>query len=238
MNYDASLMNYFLHAGLVVKCVMLVLLTASVFSWACILQRLFYIRQVSRNSAQFENAFWSGEDLSHLYKDSIKDQADGTETIFHSGYKEFMRFRKQPNALLNQVMENTSRAMRVAQMRMLDKLELGLPFLAIVGSTSPYVGLFGTVWGIMESFQALSSATQATLTMVAPGIAEALVATAMGLFAAIPAVIAYNRFITDIGRLNSRFDGFREEFTNVLTRQTQLTYNPVPDTEPYDSVEV
>jgi len=238
VNYDASLLNYFLHAGLVVKSVMIILLTASIFSWACILQRFFYIRQVNRNSRQFENAFWSGEDLATLYNDTIKDQADGTEAIFHSGYKEFMRFRKLPNALLNQVLDNTSRAMRVAQTRMLDKLELGLPFLAIVGSTSPYVGLFGTVWGIMESFQALSSATQATLTMVAPGIAEALVATAMGLFAAIPAVIGYNRFITDIGRINSRFDSFREEFTNVLTRQTQPIFNPATAPESVETVEV
>lgn len=239
MNYDASLLSYFLHAGLVVKSVMLILLTASIFSWACILQRLFYIRKVNRDSARFEKAFWSGEDLSHLYNDSIKDQSDGSENIFHAGYKEFMRFRKQPNAIISQVMDNTTRAMRVAQMRMLDKLELGLPFLAIVGSVSPYVGLFGTVWGIMEAFQALSTATQATLTMVAPGIAEALVATALGLFAAIPAVIAYNRFITDIGRLNSRFDGFREEFTNVLNRQTQMTYQPAqqPQAETVDPVE-
>lgn len=221
MNYDASLFNYFFHAGLVVKCVMLILIAASILSWAYILQRVFYLRDVSRTSGQFERAFWSGEDLSRLYNDSMRDQADGTESIFHAGFKEFLRFRKQPGATLNQVMENTRRAMRVAQMRLQVKMETNLPFLAIVGSTSPYVGLFGTVWGIMQAVAALGNVQQATLSMVAPGIAEALIATAMGLFAAIPAVIAYNRFITDINRLGSRFDAFQEEFTNVLIRQTQ-----------------
>lgn len=221
MNYDASLFNYFFNAGLVVKCVMLILVMASVLSWAYILQRIFYLRDISRASGQFERAFWSGEDLSRLYNETMRDQADGTESIFHAGFKEFLRFRKQPGAAINQVMENTRRAMRVAQMRLQMKMENNLPFLAIVGSTSPYVGLFGTVWGIMQAVGALGNAQQATLSMVAPGIAEALIATAMGLFAAIPAVIAYNRFITDINRLSSRFDAFQEEFTNVLIRQTQ-----------------
>jgi biopolymer transport protein TolQ len=226
VNFDASFFNYFFHASLVVKCVMLILVTASVFSWAYILQRMFYLSEVSQSSKKFEKAFWSGEDLSRLYNDSVRDQKDGSEAIFHAGFKEFLRFRKQPGAPMNQVMENTYRAMRIAQMRLQDKMEANLPFLAIVGSTSPYVGLFGTVWGIMQAVGALANAQQATLPMVAPGIAEALIATAMGLFAAIPASIAYSRFVTDISRLTSRFDAFQEEFTNMLTRQVQAQPQP------------
>lgn len=222
MNYDANMLNYFFHAGLVVKCVMLILMSASVLSWAYILQRVFYLKDVGAASNKFEKSFWSGEDLSRLYNDSVREQADGTEVIFHAGFKEYLRFRKQQGAAPNQIIENTHRAMRVAQMRLLEKMESNLPFLAIVGSTSPYVGLFGTVWGIMQAVGALGNAQQATLSMVAPGIAEALIATAIGLFAAIPASIAYSRFITDINRLIGRFDAFQEEFTNVLTRQMQL----------------
>lgn len=221
MNLDASFFNYFFHAGLVVKCVMLILITASVFSWAYILQRFFYLQEVTQSSKKFEKAFWSGDDLSRLYNESVRERKDGSETIFHAGFKEFLRFRKQPGAPMSQVMENTYRAMRIAHMRLLDRMESNLPFLAIVGSVSPYIGLFGTVWGIMQAVGALANAQQATLPMVAPGIAEALIATAMGLFAAIPASIAYSRFITDINRLVSRFDAFQEEFTNVLTRQVQ-----------------
>ncbi len=168
MNVDASLFNYFLHAGLVVKCVMLILLAASIFSWAYILQRAYFLRDVNQASKKFEQAFWSGEDLSRLYNETVRDRSDGTEAIFHAGFKEFLRFRKQPNASINQIMDNTYRAMKVAQMRLLDKMESTLPFLAIVGSTSPYVGLFGTVWGIMQAVGALANAQQATLPMVAP----------------------------------------------------------------------
>ncbi len=221
MNFDLNIFSYFFQAGLVVKTVMVVLLTASIFSWAYILQRLFYLRDVNNASKKFELAFWSGEDLSRLYNESVRGQTPGTESIFHAGFKEFMRFRKQPGATANQIMDNTYRAMRVAQMRLQDKMESHLSFLAIVGSTSPYVGLFGTVWGIMQSVGALANAQQATLPMVAPGIAEALIATAMGLFAAIPASIAYSRFITDINRQINKFDVFQNEFTNVLTRQMQ-----------------
>lgn len=223
MNYDASLLNYFLNAGLVVKLVMLILGLASVFSWAYILQRSFYLRDVNKSSKKFEHAFWSGDDLSELYAQGgrHRESSEGVEAIFHAGFKEFVRFRKQAGATLELIIENTKRAMRVAQMREQDKLETHLSFLAIVGSTSPYVGLFGTVWGIMQAFRALANVQQATIAMVAPGIAEALIATALGLFAAIPAVIAYSRFITDIGRLMNRFDAFQEELTNVLIRQTQ-----------------
>lgn len=223
MNYDASLLSYFMHASLVVKIVMLILVGASVFSWTYILQRGFYLRDIDKAAGKFEQAFWSGEDLSKLYSAGGRERGamEGLEAIFYAGFKEFQRFRKQAGATMEMVMENTKRAMRVAQMREQDKLEAHLPFLAIVGSTSPYVGLFGTVWGIMQAFRALANVQQATISMVAPGIAEALIATALGLFAAIPAVIAYNRFITDIGRLMNRFDAFEEEFTNILIRQSQ-----------------
>lgn len=223
MNYDASLLSYFIHASIIVKAVMLILVGASIFSWTYILQRGTYLRNIRKSATRFEKAFWSGEDLTQLYADGGKNRggSSGLEAIFYAGFKEFQRFRKQTNASMELIMENTRRAMQVAQMREQDKLELHLPFLAIVGSTSPYVGLFGTVWGIMTAFQALATVQQATISMVAPGIAEALVATALGLFAAIPAVIAYNRFITDIGRLMNRFDAFEEEFTNILIRQSQ-----------------
>lgn len=223
MNYDTSLLSYFLHASIVVKAVMLILVSASVVSWTYILQRGSYLRNINRSTGRFEKAFWSGEDLTQLYADGGKhrEASTGLESIFYAGFKEFQRFRKQAGANMEHIMENTRRAMQVAQMREQDKLETHLPFLAIVGSTSPYVGLFGTVWGIMTAFQALATVQQATISMVAPGIAEALIATALGLFAAIPAVIAYNRFITDIGRLMNRFDAFEEEFTNILIRQTQ-----------------
>jgi biopolymer transport protein TolQ len=223
VNFDASLISYFVHAGLVVKGVMLLLLSASIFSWAYILQRSFYIGEVDKSTGKFEKAFWSGQDLAQLYEADRHGKStsiDGMEAIFQAGFKEFLRFRKQAGVSLAQLMENTRRAMQVAQMREYDKLETNLSFLAIVGSTSPYVGLFGTVWGIMQAFQSLANVQQATISMVAPGIAEALIATALGLFAAIPAVIAYNRFVTKIGTLNSRFDAFEEEFTNLLIRQT------------------
>ena len=228
MNYDASLLSYFMHASIVVKTVMLILVCASIFSWTYILQRGAYLLGIKKAAGKFEQAFWSGEDLNRLYADGGKNRnsSDGLEAIFYSGFKEFLRFRKQTGASMDVVIENTQRAMKVAQMREQDKLETHLPFLAIVGSTSPYVGLFGTVWGIMTAFQALSSVQQATISMVAPGIAEALIATALGLFAAIPAVIAYNRFITDIGRLMNRFDAFEEEFTNILIRQSQAGIKP------------
>lgn len=220
MNYDASFLGYFLHASVVVQCVMLILVGASIFSWSYIFQRGVFLKDVRNASGKFEQAFWSGEDLSKLYAESSR-YTTGLDAIFNAGYKEFMRFRKYPESNTETVIENTQRAMKVAQMREQDKLETHLSFLAIVGSTSPYVGLFGTVWGIMQAFRALANVQQATISMVAPGIAEALIATALGLFAAIPAVIAYNRFINDIGKLMARFDAFQEEFTNILIRQSQ-----------------
>lgn len=223
MNYDATLINYFLHAGIVVKCVMAILVLASIFSWTYILQRMFYLRTINHSTKQFELAFWGGDDLNQLYSQTHRYKAErqGILSIFHAGFKEFQRLRKDHVANNSLIIDNTSRAMRAAQMREQEKLETHLPFLAIVGSISPYVGLFGTVWGIMQAFRALADVQQATISMVAPGIAEALIATALGLFAAIPAVIAYNRFITSIGRLMNRFDAFQEEFINVLARYPQ-----------------
>lgn len=223
MNIDSSFLTYFMNAGIVVKLVMLLLVTASIVSWTYILQRGFYLKEINQASLEFENRFWSGGDLAKIYAESQKNpDLQGLETIFHAGFKEFLRLHKQaiqPEA----IMESARRAMRVAQMREQDKLEAQLPLLATVGSTSPYIGLFGTVWGIMLSFRALAHVQQATIAMVAPGIAEALIATALGLFAAIPAVVSYNRYSTDINRLLNRFDAFHEEFSNILFRQAQVS---------------
>jgi biopolymer transport protein TolQ len=223
VNIDSSLWTYFLSSGLVVKLVLLLLVGASIISWTYIMQRGFFLREVRAATTAFEKTFWSGGDLSELYTNSTKHSSGikGMEAIFQTGFKEFLRLHKQPGIAPVSVMEGAQRAMRVAQMREQDKLETHLPMLATVGSTSPYVGLFGTVWGIMLSFQALANVQQATISMVAPGIAEALIATAMGLFAAIPAVIAYNRYATEIGRLLNRFDAFQDEFANILFRQAQ-----------------
>lgn len=233
MNIDTSLWAYFMNAGLVVKLVLIILISASVISWTYILQRAFYLKDIRGNSKRFENKFWAGGDLSELYS-SLKHHSElkGMDAIFHAGFKEFLRLHKQIGVSAEAIMESAKRAMRVAQMREQDKLELHLPMLATVGSTSPYVGLFGTVWGIMISFRALASVQQATISMVAPGIAEALIATAMGLFAAIPAVIAYNRYATEIGRLLNRFDAFQDEFANIIFRQAQVQQNQMQTQAP------
>lgn len=198
------------------------------FSWAYILQRIFYLREIRKATQHFNRMFIASRDLAQLYRQEIihKNMLSGIEAIFHAGYKEFTRFRKQTGASLETIMENTKRAMRIAQMQEQDKLENHLPFLAIVASTSPYVGLFGTVWGIMQAFRALANVQQATISMVAPGIAEALIATALGLFAAIPAVVAYSRFVTDIGRIQNHFDSFQEEMTNTLIRHSHIKTSP------------
>jgi biopolymer transport protein TolQ len=224
LNIDSSFLTYFLNAGLVVKLVLLLLVAASIASWTYILQRGFYFKDMRKSTTAFEEVFWSGGDLSKLYADAARDKNDqqGLPVIFQAGFKEFLRLRKQAGMTAEGIMESAKRAMRVAQMREQDKLESHLPLLATVGSTSPYIGLFGTVWGIMLSFRALAHVQQATISMVAPGIAEALIATAMGLFAAIPAVIAYNRYSNDINRLLNRFDSFQDEFSNILFRQAQM----------------
>jgi biopolymer transport protein TolQ len=198
---------------------MVLLLLASVMSWAIIFDKTRVISRSRREAEQFETAFWSGGDLSTLYRSiETKGRAGtGEQSIFESGFGEFSRLR-QHGTPGDQWLEGARRAMRVAQMRELDRLERNLALLATVGSTSPYVGLFGTVWGIMSAFHNLGNAQQATLAAVAPGIAEALIATAIGLFAAIPAVVAYNRLSDQVSRLESRFETFIEEFSTILQR--------------------
>jgi biopolymer transport protein TolQ len=222
VNIDSSFLAYFMNAGIVVKSVLILLVGVSIISWTFILQRGFYLKSMRNNSQEFENTFWSGGDLKSLYT-TIKNKTDmqGLPVIFKAGFKEFLRLRQETGMTTEATLESVKRAMRVAQMREQDNMELHLPMIATVGSISPYVGLFGTVWGIMISFRALANVQQATVSMVAPGIAEALIATAMGLFAAIPAVIAYNRYATDIGRLLNRFDAFQDEFANILFREAQ-----------------
>ncbi|MDF3054161.1 MAG: tolQ [Gammaproteobacteria bacterium] len=221
---DASLWSFVADAGLVVKVVMLMLLAASLLSWTFIFQHGAFLKRAKSNMISFEDRFWSGRDLSKLYEGLSKKGGDvqGLESIFHAGFHEYTRMNQSPGMAADALMASVERAMRVAQAREMDKLEQHLSFLATVGSTSPYVGLFGTVWGIMTSFQALSTLQQATIAMVAPGISEALIATAMGLFAAIPAVIAYNRFNSDVERLANAYDTFQEEFSGILYRQAHL----------------
>jgi len=218
---DLSILSLIIEASVLVQLVMLLLLVTSLFSWNVIFQKRRILSKARTEAEEFEEKFWSGGDLANLYNQvtSGRHGNAGMAIIFEAGFKEFARLRKQESVDPMAVLEGAQRAMRVALSRETDKLELHLPFLATVGSTSPYIGLFGTVWGIMNSFRALGNVKQATISMVAPGIAEALVATAMGLFAAIPAVIAYNRFSTELERLISRYDAFSEEFANILQRQ-------------------
>lgn len=203
-----------------VQLVMLILLIASVISWTFIISKRKELKLAIMAAEEFEAQFWSGGDLSQLFTQiSAQDKLQGLEKIFVAGYREFSRMHKVNGAQANEKVENAQRAMRIELSRELDVLDESLPFLATVGSTSPYVGLFGTVWGIMNSFRSLSTAKQATLAQVAPGIAEALVATAIGLFAAIPAVVAYNSFATGIDRLTGRYELFIDEFIVLLQRQ-------------------
>jgi biopolymer transport protein TolQ len=220
LSSELSIISLIREASAVVQIVMLILALASVVSWTYIFSKYREIRRAVETSDAFEERFWSGIDLSDLYRELVGDDyaTEGMENIFMAGFKEFARL-KQQGAAPEVVIEAAQRGMRVALTRELDLLDEHLPFLATVGSTSPYVGLFGTVWGIMNSFRSLGAVKQATLAMVAPGISEALVATAMGLFAAIPAVMAYNRYSTDIGRLANRYETFAEEFISVLHRQ-------------------
>ncbi|WP_224214036.1 protein TolQ [Vibrio metschnikovii] len=221
MTADISMLDLFLQASLLVKLVMLILLAMSVASWAVIIKRHKALAQAERQAEEFEDKFWSGTDLSILYQEvkKRKDTLEGTEEIFYSGFTEFARLHKSNANAPDYIMEGTGRTMRVTVAREVDDLEAHLPFLATVGSITPYIGLFGTVWGIMHAFIALGAVKQATLAMVAPGIAEALVATAMGLFAAIPAVIAYNRFSSKVTKLEHIYATFSEEFHSILHRQ-------------------
>jgi len=221
MNNDMSIFSLIAQASLVVQLVMLILVAASVMSWTFILAKRKILKQAVKETAEFEQRFWASKDLSELYQSTHNKgaQMDAIESIFSAGYKEFSRMQGIAEVPAAGKVENAERAMRIVMMRETSKLEESLPFLATVGSTSPYVGLFGTVWGIMNSFRALSTVKQATLAQVAPGIAEALIATAFGLFAAIPAVIAYNRFNSGIENLSNQYELFIEEFVVLLQRQ-------------------
>ena len=221
MSTDLSLLRLVLDASFVVQLVLLVLLAASVISWTMIIDRGRVLTEARKTANAFEDRFWSGGDLTALYKELAEDKkgAQGLASIFRAGFKEFVRLRKIEGTDTMATLQGAERSMRVAMSREMDRLETNLAFLATVGSTSPYVGLFGTVWGIMQAFHALGNVEQATLALVAPGISEALVATAIGLFAAIPAVIAYNRYANQVERLNNRYEEFVEEFSTLLQRQ-------------------
>jgi len=218
---DMDLWNLVMNASFVVKAVMLLLLAVSFMSWMFIFRKWFAIRNARAQTEQFEREFWSGNDLNALYQGSVnaRHTIGSLERIFEAGFREFTKLRGQRGTDPSVMVDGARRAMRATYQREMDMLERHLAFLASTGSVSPYVGLFGTVWGIMHAFRSLANVQQATLAQVAPGIAEALIATAIGLFAAIPAVVAYNRFSHDIDRLAIHFESFMEEFSNVLQRQ-------------------
>ena len=220
MTSDLSLLHLVMSASLVVQLVMLTLVLASFISWKIIFGKRFLLKRARIEADKFESQFWSVEDLGPLYT-QIKNRkfaSAGMEKIFESGFREFSRLSTKDKMDPDAMMEGVQRSMRIATSKEIDILETHLSFLATVGSTSPYIGLFGTVWGIMNSFRALGNVQQATISMVAPGISEALIATAIGLFAAIPAVIAYNRYSNDVERLINRYETFTEEFSSILYR--------------------
>ena len=223
MATDISIIELVLKASLVVQIVMALLILVSMYSWTIILFKRSILKNARKDLLLFEKRFWSGADLADLYKrvSTQRERLTGMEAIFEAGFREFIHLRKQGGLDAMSIVEGAQRAMRVALNREYENLESHLSFLATVGSTSPYVGLFGTVWGIMNSFRSLGSSASASIGTVAPGIAEALVATAIGLFAAIPAVIAYNRFANDLERVMARYDNFLEEFSTVLQRQAK-----------------
>ncbi len=218
---DLEIWTLIAHASWVVKGVLALLLAVSFMSWMFIFRKLFSIRRARAQTDQFERTFWSGSDLNSLYQGALNNRHSigSLERIFEAGFREFTKLRGQRVTDASDMVDGARRAMRATFQREMDHLERHLAFLASTGSVSPYVGLFGTVWGIMHAFRSLANVQQATLAQVAPGIAEALVATAIGLFAAIPAVVAYNRYSHDIDRLAIRFESFMEEFSNILHRQ-------------------
>jgi len=221
---NLSIWSLIVNASVLVQVVMGILFIASVISWVMIVQRGIFLSAAQRGFREFEDAFWSGVDLNSLYRDLTQRAkedggSDGIENVFRAGFREFNRLVQTDKADPDAVMGGTDRAMRVALSREDEKLNISLPFLASVASVSPYIGLFGTVWGIMNSFRGLAMVQQATLATVAPGISEALIATAMGLFAAIPAVIAYNRYAALVESINSSYETFAEEFSSILHRQ-------------------
>ena len=220
MTQDLSIIDLVLHASWVVQLVMLLLVTVSIASWAAIFRKLFALKRVKALNEDFEREFWSGTSLNDLFAAAVQNarQAGPMERIFANGMREYQKLRERRIDDISTLMDGARRAMRVSFQREMDQIDSSLSFLASVGSVSPYVGLFGTVWGIMHAFTGLASMSQVTLATVAPGIAEALVATAIGLFAAIPAVVAYNRFARDIDRVAIRQETFIEEFSNILQR--------------------
>lgn len=223
MSAELSFFSLVLKASPLVQVVMASLMLASVVSWTMIFDRHKVLKKARKAADAFEKRFWSGGDMGELYNQvGGSDSSSGLANIFYAGFQEFTRLRQHDDIEPMAVVEGARRAMHVAMSRELDGLETNLSFLATVGSTSPYVGLFGTVWGIMNSFMALGNVKQATLSLVAPGIAEALIATAMGLFAAIPAVVGYNKFSNEVERLNGRYEDFMDEFTTILQRQAHV----------------
>ena len=221
VNPDMAILTLVLQASIIVKIVMVILALVSLMSWWYIFVKMFTLRRAKKQAEEFEREFWGGSDLVGLYQRAAsgKYEPQGMERIFEAGFKEFLKLKTKSGSDIGALMDGSRRAMKAAYQRELDFLESHLSFLATVGSVSPYIGLFGTVWGIMNAFRGLSNVAQATLAQVAPGIAEALIATAIGLFAAIPAVIAYNRYAAEIDRLANRYESFIEEFSNILQRQ-------------------
>jgi biopolymer transport protein TolQ len=224
MGNELEIWQLIMQASWLVKLVMLLLLVASVASWVIIFRKRQILSEAEKEAENFEEKFWSGADLTAMHEGitATHRSTRGMEKVFESGFSEFLRMRQQGRMGPAMMVEGAQRSMRIALTRETEELEQHLNFLATVGSTSPYVGLFGTVWGIMTSFHQLANVNQATIAMVAPGISEALIATAMGLFAAIPAVIAYNRFSNQVERLEVRYDNFKEEFSSILQRQAHV----------------
>ncbi|HXR62916.1 MAG TPA: protein TolQ [Rudaea sp.] len=224
MNGDLNILALVVGASLPVKFVLSVLIFFSFASWVIIFRKKAMLDRATRSADEFEERFWSGADLAGLFREVTAqgDRITGIESIFEAGFREFARLRQRRQMDARTMLEGAQRGMRVAETREIDRLEQNLEFLANVGSISPYVGLFGTVWGIMIAFQGLANVKEATIAMVAPGISEALIATAMGLLAAIPAVWAYNRYSNKLERVNTRFDNFVEEFSSILQRQAHV----------------
>ena len=221
MEPNQSIFHLVLNASFIVQLVMLILLFASFVSWAYIFKKASQIKRLEQKAAEFEDDFWSVGDMNRLHNDwgGANKRTEGMAAIFVAGYREYTRLAKKGDVARSEIIDGVHRAMRVVLNREMDELETHLPFLATVGSTAPYVGLFGTVWGIMNSFRSLGAMKQVTIATVAPGISEALIATAMGLFAAIPAVIAYNKLATSAERLGSKYEIFMEEFISIVNRQ-------------------
>jgi biopolymer transport protein TolQ len=232
MNQDLSIVQLLLHASGVVQAVVALLVAVSITSWAAIFRKIYRLRRVRAKNEAFEQEFWSGANLTELYNGATQSAAEAAplERIFASGMREFHKLRERRISDSTALLDGARRAMRASYQRELDALESNLSFLGTVGSVAPYVGLFGTVWGIMHAFTGLASLAQVTLATVAPGIAEALVATAIGLFAAIPAVVAYNRFAHDIDRVANGMETFMEEFSNILQRNVAAQQQPAPNT--------